>query len=209
MNYYSSICSFENLYLAYRMARKGKRSKAQVAAFELNQEEELLCLRDELLSGKWQPSPYHSFYIHDLKRRLISAAPFRDRVVHHALCRIIEPVWERKFIFDSYANRVGKGTHRAILRCQQFCRRYRYVLQCDVAQFFPSIDHAILTNVLSRQIKDENTLALVSRILASGIGIFSEEYTMQWFSGDDLLAAFRRAVCQSVTSPVSSGLTYI
>ena len=81
---FSEICSFENLYLAYRKARKGKRNKAQVASFELNQEEELLLLREELISGNWTPGPYHSFYIHDPKRRLISAAPFRDRVVHHA-----------------------------------------------------------------------------------------------------------------------------
>ena len=94
METYAEICSFENLYLAYRKARKGKRSKAQVASFEFNQEEELLQLRDELLAGAWRPGAYHSFYVHDPKRRLISAAPFRDRVVHHALCNVIQPAWE-------------------------------------------------------------------------------------------------------------------
>lgn len=188
---YTQICSFENLYLAYRKARRGKRLKAAASGFEFNQEEELYQLRQELQAGAWQPGPYHSFYIHDPKRRLISAAPFRDRVVHHALCNYIEPLWEPSFISDSYANRLGKGTHRAILRCQQFARRYPYVLQCDLEQYFPSIDHAILRQALQRKITCERTLALIERILASGIGVQSEVYQMRWFSGDDLLAALR------------------
>ncbi len=136
-NLYPKICTFENLYLAYRAARRGKRSHASVAAFEYDQESELLRLRDELQAQTWRPGPYHSFYIHDPKRRLISAAPFRDRVVHHALVNIIEPIWEARFIHDTYANRVGKGTHRALDRCQQFARRWPHVLQCDIKQFFP------------------------------------------------------------------------
>ena len=103
-----------------------------------------MALQNDLLGQTYQPGPYHSLYIHEPKRRLISAAPFRDRVVHHALCQIIEPVFERLFIHDSYANRVGKGTHRAVDRAQAYARRYPYALQCDVVQFFPSIDHALL-----------------------------------------------------------------
>ena len=95
---------------------------------------------------------YDSFYIHEPKRRLISAAPFRDRVVHHALCNVIEPIFERSFIHDSYANRVGKGNHRALDRAQFYARRYRYVLPCDVRQFFPSVDHAILRRILARKL---------------------------------------------------------
>jgi retron-type reverse transcriptase len=131
--------SFENLYLAYRKARKGKRGHPPAARFELNQEEELLRLRDELQAGTWQPGKYHNFYIHEPKRRLISAAPFRDRVVHHALCNLLEPDWERRFIFDTYANRVGKGTHKAILRANGFAKEFKYVLQCDIEQFFPLV----------------------------------------------------------------------
>ena len=188
---YPQICSFDNLYRAYRKARKGKRGKESVARFEYNQEEELLRLRDELMCGEWQPGAYHSFYIHDPKKRLISAAPFRDRVVHHALCNVLEPIYERRFIFDSYANRIGKGTHRAILRSNQFARQYPYVLQCDVEQFFPSIDHAILRAALARLIGDERVMRLVDRILESGAGILAGEYAMHWFPGDDLLAALR------------------
>ena len=98
---YPKICDFENLYLAYRKARKGKRAKVSVASFERRQEEELLALGSELQTKSYQPGEYHSFYIHEPKRRLISAAPFRDRVVHHALCRVIEPIWERCFIYDN------------------------------------------------------------------------------------------------------------
>ncbi len=188
---YTQLCSFENLYLAYRKARKGKRGKPPVAAFEYAQEEEISRLRDELLARTWQPGAYHSFYIHEPKRRLISAAPFRDRVVHHALCNLIEPIWERRFIYDSYANRKGKGTHRAILRCQRFARRYPYVLQCDVEQFFPSVDHAILQAILARYIQDEDVLVLIARILRSGEGVQAGEYQMRWFPGDDLFACSR------------------
>jgi len=188
---YTQICSFENLYRAYRKARQGKRGKPPVAEFEFNQEEELLRLRQELLAGEWQPGPYRSFFIHEPKRRLISAAPFRDRVVHHALCSQLEPSWERRFIFDSYANRLGKGTHRAILRCQGFARRYPYVLQCDLEQFFPSIDHAILRGELARVTGEPDVLALIDLILHSGSRVFCGVYDMRWFADDDLWAGLR------------------
>ncbi len=188
---YERICDFENIYRAYRAARKGKRKFESVAAFEYNQEEELLKLRDELRERTWQPGPYHSFYIHDPKQRLISAAPFRDRVVHHALINVIEPIWEARFIHDTYANRVSKGTHRVLDRCQQFARRWKYVLQCDLKQYFPSIDHQLLRAELARLIGDEAVLGLCDKIIASGVGVLSEEYDMQWFAGDDLFAALR------------------
>ena len=143
---YEQICTWDNLYLAWRRAARGKRGREPAASFEYRLEDNLLQLQEELWSRSYRPGPYHSFYIHDPKHRLISAAPFRDRVVHHALCNVIEPSFEHRFIADSYANRVGKGTHRALDRCQQFARQHRYVLQCDVRQFFPSIDHAVLWN---------------------------------------------------------------
>ena len=138
---YADVYEWDNLYAAYRKAAKGKRGRAAAAGFEYRLEDNLVQLQDELAAETYRPGAYASFTIHEPKRRLISAAPFRDRVVHHALCNISEPLFERSFIHDSYANRVGKGTHRALDRCQQFARRYRYVLQCDICQFFPSIDH--------------------------------------------------------------------
>lgn len=177
--------------MAYRRASRGKRGHAGVAAFEYRLEDNLLRLQRELREKTYRPGRYVSFHIHDPKRRLISAAPFRDRVVHHALCNCIEPPFERSFIADSYANRVGKGTHRALDRCQQFSRRYRYVLQCDVRQFFPSVDHAILRRVLARKLDDGGVLWLVDRVLEGGAGVLTEEYDMVWFPGDDLLAVHR------------------
>jgi len=188
---YEQIYAWDNLLLAFRRAAKGKRGKPPAAAFEYRLEENLLQLQHELETQTYQPGIYHSFYIHEPKRRLISAAPFRDRVVHHCLCNLIEPLFERSFIFDSYANRVGKGTHRALDRAQQFARRHRYVLQCDIRQFFPSIDHARLRGILARKIKDERVMWLIDQILASGRGVLSEEYAMVYFPGDDLFAVTR------------------
>lgn len=190
-NLFPQLCSFENLYAAYLAAKKGKSGKAPVADFMRAREEELFALQDELQSKTYTPGAYHSFYVHDPKKRLISAAPFRDRVIHHALCRVIEPIYESRFIDDSYANRVGKGTHSALDRTQQFARRYPYVLQCDVRQFFPSIDHEVLYKILSHHIADKDVLWLAGRILQSGRGILSEEYETTYFAGDDLFSANR------------------
>jgi retron-type reverse transcriptase len=190
-NLYPQVWDWDNLYLAYRKARRGKRSHVAVADFEYNLESELVMLRDELREKTYAPGPYTSFYIHEPKRRLISAAPFRDRVVHHALCNVVEPIFERSFIYDSYANRAGKGTHRALDRAQHYARRYPYVLQCDVRQFFPSIDHTILRELLGRKIADPSVLWLIERVLESGVGVLSESYDMEWFPGDDLLAVLR------------------
>lgn len=188
---YPQIYTWETLEKAYRQARKGKRGNQGVADFEYAWESNLLRLQEELFTKTYRPGPYHSFYIHDPKKRLISAAPFRDRVVHHALCLLIEPIFEARFIHDSYANRVGQGTHRALDRCTYFARRYRYVLPCDIRQHFPSIDHAILRQILAKQIACSNTMWLIDQILAGGMGILSEEYELVYFPGDDLLAATR------------------
>jgi RNA-directed DNA polymerase len=188
---YAQICSWDNLLLAHRKASKGKRGKGPAARFEHRLEDNLITLQEELQAKTYRPGGYDSFYIHEPKRRLISAAPFRDRVVHHALCNVIEPAFERSFIGDSYANRRDKGTHRALDRCQEFARRYGYVLQCDIVQFFPAIDHAVLRGVLARKLSDPDVLWLVDRILDSGVGVLSEEYRMAWLPGDELFAALR------------------
>ena len=188
---YDEMTSFENLWLAHRHAARGKRGQPAVAAFEFNLEDELCCLQDELIAQTYRPGAYTSFHIHDPKRRLISAAPYRDRVVHHALCNVIEPIFERTFIGDSYANRVGKGTHAALDRAQAFARRYPYVLQCDVEQFFPSVDLTLLGGILARKIADPHVIWLAHRIMDSGAGVLANEYDMVYFPGDDLLAAAR------------------
>lgn len=188
---YQELSAWDNLLLAYRLAAKGKRGHPNVAVFEYRLEDSLLQLREELQTRTYRPAAYTSFFIHEPKRRLISAAPFRDRVIHHALCNVIGPIFERIFIADSYANRVGKGTHRALDRAQKLARRFPYVMQCDIRQFFPSIDHAILQEILARKIKDSDILWLIDRIVASGIGVLKEQYKMVYFPGDDLFAVNR------------------
>lgn len=188
---FHSICRFENLLNAAAKAAKGKRGKLSVASFEYCLADELLILQQELENGHYTPGGYTHFYIHDPKRRCISAAPFRDRVVHHALCIMIEPLFERHFITDSYANRKGKGTHRAITRLQVYARRYRYALRLDIVKYFPAIDHEILLRCLSKVITDVDTLSLIARIIASGDGVLEQEYQPTLFEGDDLLALCR------------------
>jgi RNA-directed DNA polymerase len=111
--------------------------------------------------------------------------------VHHALCLWIEPLFERSFVAHSYANRVGKGTHRALNRAQYLARRCRFVLQCDIRQFFPSLDHAVLRTCLAQKVSDARVLGLIDLILASGAGILDEAYDVQFFEGDDLLDTLR------------------
>jgi retron-type reverse transcriptase len=191
MNLHEQTCNWSNLQLAYQNASRGKRGRGATAEFESLLADNLLELESELQEQTYQPGAYSSFYIHEPKKRLISAAPFRDRVVHHALCNVTVPYFEKLFIADSYANRVGKGTHRAIDGCQQFARKYKYVLPCDIAQFFPSIDHEVLRSILAGMLPDESVLWLVDRILASGRGILAGEYDMIYFPGDDLLSVNR------------------
>jgi RNA-directed DNA polymerase len=185
------LTSFANLHLAYLKAAKGKRGKPPVATFEFHLEENLLKLMEELTNQTFRPGTYYSFYIRDPKHRLISAAPFQDRVVHHALCNLIEPIFERTFIGDSYANRVGKGTHKALDKAQAWSKIYPYVLQCDIRQFFPSIDHEILQYILRRKIGDNKVLWLCNQILTSGVGVLANEYDMVYFPDDDLFAISR------------------
>lgn len=187
----SQLHTWENLLLAYSRAARGKRGRETTAQFEFYLADNLLELQAALREKTYQPGMYRSFYIHEPKRRLISAAPFHDRVVHHALCNLTTPYFEQRFTPNSYANRLGKGTHRALDCCQQFSRRYHYVLQCDVVQFFPSIDHAILRNALQNMLPDDSLQWLVDRLLASGQGVLAEQYQMVHFPGDDLFAILR------------------
>ena len=189
---YPRIWEFENLLAAFYQARRGKRKTPELCAFEYHLEENLFALQEELQTHTYLPGAYHHFYIHEPKERNVSAAPFRDRVVHHALCNIIMPIFERRFIYDSYANRVGKGTHRALARAQEFLRKNAYVFHGDILKFFPSIDHEILLGILGRRIRDAETMELIRLILASGEGVLAYEYPMQWFPGDDLLSPLAR-----------------
>lgn len=164
---FDKIISFGNLLLAAKKAQKGKRYKEKTALFNLNLERELIFLQAELSDMSYRHGGYRDFYIYDPKRRLISAAPYRDRVLHHALCNVIEPLFDRTFIHDSYACRVGKGAHAAVDKYTEFSRKNRFVLQCDIKKYFPSIDRGLLIGIIARKIKCEKTLWLIREIIGS------------------------------------------
>jgi retron-type reverse transcriptase len=185
------VTCFENLLSAYRKARKGKQSKPAVAEFTLNLESELLSLQQDLIDFSYQPGPYRLFTIYERKKRQIAAAPFRDRVVHHALMNIVEPVIDRRFIFDSYACRQGKGVHAAVNRYQEWSKKYPYVLKMDIQQYFPSIDHLILKEKLRHYLKDKFVLDLFDRIIDT-TPIETGRADFDYFPGDDLLTPIER-----------------
>ncbi len=186
---FEKILSFDNLLSAARKAQKGKRQKANVSRFNFNMENELLVLKEQLQNKTYKPGDYTTFMIYEPKQRMISAAPYRDRVVHHALCNVIEPLFENTFIFDSYANRLGKGTHKAILRYQQFMRKKHYVIKADIKSFFPSIDHEILKTIIRRKIRCKDTLRLIDLIIDNSN---PQKEAIEYFSGDDLFTPFHR-----------------
>ena len=188
-NIFHKITAFDNLILAAKKSQKGKRFNNNVTAFHFNLEEEILQLQKELLSKRYKPGAYRTFYIYDPKERMISAAPYRDRVIHHALCNIIEPIFEKTFIYDSYANRKGKGTHKAIERYQKYAKKYPFVLKCDIKKFFPSLDQAILKQAIRWKIRCKDTLWLIDKIIDNSN---LQETVLQWFPEDDLFTPLER-----------------
>ena len=184
---FTRIANFQALYAAARRAIKGKRKKPGAAAFFANLERELLDLERQLCAREYRPGRYVAFAVADPKRRIVSAAPFRDRVVHHALCP--EPIFEGGFIEHTFANRIGKGTHRAIDAYERYRDRHAYVLRGDIYRYFPAIDHAILKSDFRRRIRCQPTLALVDLIVD---GSNPQEPVNLYFQGDDLFEPFRR-----------------
>ena len=149
------------------LPRRGKSRRPDVEDWWLRRETDVTALREELLSGGYRPGAYRFFEIHEPKRRLIAAAAFRDRVVHHALCNRLAPVLERRFIARSFSCQIGKGTTAARECCRRLTNRHAFVLKCDVAKFFPNIDHEILFAKLAALVRCDGVLALIGRILAS------------------------------------------
>ena len=187
---WTQLVSFDNLLLAAERSAAGKRSRPAVAAWHWDLERNLCRLQRQLQQQTWQPGGYTEFYVHEPRRRLISAAPYGDRVVHHALTQVLGPVFERRFISDSCACRVGRGTHAAVRRAQHFSRRFPWVLKADIRKFFPSMDHQILVDLVARTIKDPHVLALVELLVRHSN---RQEPVLDWFPGDDLLTPGERA----------------
>jgi RNA-directed DNA polymerase len=168
---------------ARRAAMRGIWRSRGAATFLAELEGNVLALRGRLVDGTWRPGPATRFAIRDPKPRLITAAPFADRVVHHALCAALEPVLERYAVSDSFACRPGKGSVAALRRVQTLARRHDWFARLDVARFFPSIDHEVLLRALERRIKDRRALALVRAILGTdGVGLPIGSLTSQHFA---------------------------
>jgi retron-type reverse transcriptase len=166
-NLKESFLSFENLYAGYKKAFKATKNYS-ACEFTFNLERELFLLKEELSTGEYIPRDYRYFTILDPKVREISVADFRDRVVHHSLVNILEPIYEKRFISDSYATRKGKGTHRAIAKAQQFMKHNRWYLKMDVRKYFDSINHETLNRIIARSIKDPFILNLCAVIISKG-----------------------------------------
>jgi RNA-directed DNA polymerase len=186
---FDRFASFQALHAAARRAVKGKRRKPGATAFFANLERELLTLERQLLDGSYRPGRYTVIKVTDPKKRLVSAAPFRDRVVHHALFSVIGTIFETGFIDHTFANRVGKGTHRAIKVYEHYRDRHAHVLRCDIFRYFPSIDHAVLKATYRRRIVCEPTLSLMDRIVDCSN---PQEPVNLYFEGDDLFSPYCR-----------------
>jgi len=189
-NIYQQIYSFEALHAAYLRARQGKRYKAEVLRFSAHLEENLIQLQNELMWKTYQTGKYREFFVYEPKLRTVAALPFRDRVVQHALVAAIEPIWEARFISDSYACRVGRGTHAGADKAQSLLRTVQrqygkaYVLKADIHHYFASIDHEVLKSLLRKRIACRDTLWLLDGIVDStdGVGIPIGNLTSQLFA---------------------------
>jgi retron-type reverse transcriptase len=174
-NLYDDIYDFHNLFIAYEKARKGKRYHNEVLKFRDNLESNLIKLQNQLIYKTYESGRYRKFKIYEPKERTIMALPFKDRVIHHALCNVIEPIFENRFIYDSYACRPGKGTHAAADRTTEFLIKAIsnwdkvYCLKADISGYFYNINHNILKRILRKRIVCEDTLWLIDKIIDSTV----------------------------------------
>ena len=171
-NLYPEIFNMSNLILAWRKARKGKTKKHYVKEFEENLIKNLLELSEELKNQTYKPKPLKTFILRDPKTRKISKSDFRDRIIHHALVRVIEPIFDKTFIYDSCANRIGKGNLFALKRFHKFMRkvtinrsRKAFCFKADIKHYFQEVDHDILIHIIKRKISDEKVIWLINQIL--------------------------------------------
>ena len=193
-NIFEEIIGLENLFLAWKEFKKGKTGNPDVQEFALYLEDNIFQLHEELKTRRYTHGTYTPFFIADPKLRHIHKASVRDRLLHHAVFRILYPMFDRNFIYDSYSCRVGKGTHRAVDRLERFIAklsqnnsRLVYALKCDVRKYFDSISHDILTRFIDRKIEDEGARWLIGKILKSfskspGVGLPLGNVTSQLFA---------------------------
>jgi retron-type reverse transcriptase len=178
---FTLITSSETLFSAWEVFKSDKRNKPDILQFEKTLEQNIFDLHRELKTGAYQHGSYEGFWINDPKRRRIHKALVRDRVLHHALFRVLNPIFEPTFIPASFSCRVGKGTHKGVEYLAKSLRsvsrnntRPCFVLKCDVRKFFDSVDQKVLYGILNRKIKDTDTLHLLTTIISSYSSGFNE-----------------------------------
>jgi hypothetical protein len=185
------VVALPNLLAAARRAARGKREQAGVARFICDLEPQCLALERALREGSYRPGAPTTFTILDPKERTISAAPFRDRVLHHALMAVLEPVFERRMTHESFACRRGKGTHAALAHARRLVRRFGWFLKLDIAKCFESLDHEVILETVRRVVKDRRVLALLETIVRGGgvvtvegrrVGLPIGNLTSQWLA---------------------------
>jgi retron-type reverse transcriptase len=202
---------FENIYHAFRAASTGKRYRWESLKFSAELETEIITLINNLIWDMYELEPYRQFFVFEPKQRLIAAPSFRDRVVHHAIVQIIGPIFENRFIAETFACITGRGTHAAVARTVKYARAARrawesyYILKCDISRFFPSVDHDILKRIITRTISDKRLLRLIYIIIQSyesagqdGKGIPIGALTSQLFANVylDPLDHYIKEVCK-------------
>ena len=167
-NLFDNVIDYDNLVAAERKAGVKKGSRKSIIFIRNDVHKHLKILHNDLIFGTYKNSKYNIYHIYEPKLRIIYTLPyFPDRIVHHAIMNILEQIWDKQFIYDSYACRKGKGQHKGVIRCMQFVRKYKYCLKCDISQFYISIDHDVLKQILRRKIKDERLLKLLDMIIDS------------------------------------------
>lgn len=183
-NLYNKILDKDNLELAIHNACKRKSSYASVKVIKADIENHVNKVHKILKEGIYKVATYKQKKIYEPKERIISILPlFPDRVIQHAIMNVLEDYWDSLMIYDSYACRKGKGQHQGSIKCMQHCKKYKYVLKCDISKFYPSLDHNILKATLERKIKDRELLNLLSNIIDSygdGKGVPIGSYLSQW-----------------------------
>ncbi len=204
-NLIESIANPDNLRLAFYKAQKGKTTKNDVIFFSKHLDKNLALIREQILNSSFDLGNYHQFTIYEPKKRQICAAPFRERVLHHAIINICHPVFERCQIFDSYACRKGKGTHAALLRALYFQKKHKWHLKLDIRKFFDSVDQQILFSSLKHIFKDKKLLDIFNTIISSyavlpGKGIPIGNLTSQYFA-NHLLSAVDHFVKETLQIP--------
>lgn len=170
---FEQIVDFENLWVAYLNARKGKRFRGEILEFSTNVEDRLIEIQKELITKTYKVGKYREFYVYEPKKRLIMALPFKDRIIQWAIYQVIEPLLDRQFIYDSYACRKGKGVQKAFKRLQYWQRKLvrssekPYYLKLDISKYFYRIDHEVLLSILHRKFKDKDLMWLLETIIRS------------------------------------------